>query len=299
MSGPGRFGAVVTAMATPFDDDGGLDVDGAVTLARWLADHGSDGLVVAGTTGESPVLSDAEKLDLWSAVSAAVTVPVLAGAGTNDTAHSVGLTRQATDVGVAGVLAVTPYYSRPSQAGLEAHFRAVAEATHLPVLIYDIPIRTGRKVAHDVLVRLATDVPNIVGVKDAVGDLAASARLVAEAPADFDLYSGSDDQTLPLLAIGARGVIGVATHWTGRLHGQMLEAFWKGDVDGAREINARLLPSYGFETGDITPNPMPTKAMLRVLGLPAGQCRLPLGPAPAGLEDEARRVLDGLAGEAP
>lgn len=299
MSGPGRFGAVVTAMATPFHDDGRLDLDGATTLARWVVDHGSEALVVGGTTGESPVLSDAEKLELWRAVSDAVTVPVIAGAGTNDTAHSVWLTRQATDVGVAGILAVTPYYSRPGQAGLEAHFRAVAAATHLPVLIYDIPIRTGRKVAHDVLVRLATDVPNIVGVKDAAGDVAASARLVAAAPTGFELYSGSDDQTLPLLAIGAAGVVGVATHWTGRLHGRMLDAFWKGEVDVARDINSGLLPSYGFETGDSAPNPMPTKAMLRVLGLPAGQCRLPLGPAPAGLEDDARRVLDGLTGEAP
>jgi 4-hydroxy-tetrahydrodipicolinate synthase len=299
MSGPGRFGAVVTAMASPFDEDGGLDLDGAVTLARWLVDHGSEALVVGGTTGESPVLSDSEKVDLWRAVSEAMTVPVIAGSGTNDTAHSCQLTRQAADAGVAGILAVTPYYSRPGQAGLEAHFRAVAGATHLPVLIYDIPIRTGRKVAHDVLVRLATEVPNIVGVKDAAGDVAASARLVAAAPADLDLYSGSDDQTLPLLAVGACGVVSVASHWAGRLHGRMLDAFWKGDVDLAREINTRLLPSYAFESGDTAPNPMPTKAVLRVLGLPAGQCRLPLGPAPAGLEDEARRVLDGLAGEAP
>src|SRR5438874_7405226 len=164
---PGRFGAVLTAMATPFDDDGRLDVDGAVRLARWLTEHGNDGLVVAGTTGEGPVLSDDERLELWRAVAEAVSVPVVAGTGTNDTAHSVELTRRAAGTGIAGTLVVTPYYNRPSQAGLEAHFRAVAATADLPMLIYDIPIRTGRKVSHDLLVKLAGDVPNIVGVKDA------------------------------------------------------------------------------------------------------------------------------------
>src|SRR2546423_7085881 len=189
---PGRFGAVVTAMATPFDDDGRLDLDGAVRLARWLTEHGNDGLVVAGTTGEAPVLSDDEKVDLWRAVTEAVTVPVIAGSGSNDIAHSVELTRRATDVGAAGILAVTPYYSRPPQAGIDAHFRAIADATGLPVMIYDIPIRTGRKVAHDVLVRLVREVPNILAVKDATADPAGSARLLAEVPEEFDLYSGDD-----------------------------------------------------------------------------------------------------------
>ena len=145
--GPGRFGAVICAMATPFDADGRLDLDGAATLARWLVDHGNDGLVVAGTTGESPVLSDAEKRDLWRAVRDAVTVPVIAGTSTADTAHSVELTRTAAGIGVAGILAVTPYYNRPSQAGIEAHVRAIAAAADLPVLLYDIPVRTGRKVS--------------------------------------------------------------------------------------------------------------------------------------------------------
>ena len=296
---PGRFGAVLTAMATPFTDDGALDVDGAVTLARWLTDNGSDGLIVAGTTGEAPVLSDAEKRDLWRAVAESVTVPVVAGSGTYDTARSVELTKVAEDAGAAGILAVTPYYSRPGQSGLDRHFRAVAAATSLPVLIYDIPIRTGRKVAHDTLLGLVTDVANIVGVKDAASDLAASARLVAEAPDGFELYSGEDAMTLGLLAIGACGVISVASHWNGGLQADMLTAFAKGDVDTAREINARLIESWRFETGDDAPNPIPTKAMLRVLGLPGGQCRLPLGPAPEGLEDQARAVLAGLGADAP
>ena len=294
MAGPGRFGAVLTAMATPFTADGSLDLDGAAHLARWLVAHGNDGLVVAGTTGESPVLSDGEKRDLWRAVAEAVTVPVIAGSGTNDTAHSVELSRMAADAGAAGILAVTPYYSRPPQTGLAAHFRAVAAATDLPVLVYDIPVRTGRKVAHETLVSLAKEVPTIVGVKDAAGDPAASARLLAQVPDGFDLYSGDDALTLPLLAIGAAGVISVAAHWASGPISEMISAFFKGDIDHARRVNAGLIESWSFQTGDAAPNPIPAKAMLRVLGLPAGQCRLPLGPSPEGLEDRARAVLSRL-----
>src|SRR3954468_4766070 len=289
-----RWGRVLTAMATPFDENGALDLDGAVTLARWLADHGNDGLVVTGTTGESPTVTDAEKADLWRAVSEAVTVPMIAGSTSNDTAHSVELTKVATEAGAAGILAVTPYYNRPSQAGMQGHFRAVADATNLPVMLYDIPVRTGRKIAHATLLTLLREVPNIVAVKDATGDPAGSARLVAEGPEDFDLYSGDDSLTLALLAIGAVGCVGVSTHWRGEQTAEMIAAFHKGDVEGARAINAKLIESYLFETGDDAPNPVPTKAMLRVLGLPGGDCRWPMGPAPEGLEDRARQVLANL-----
>lgn len=290
-----RFGAVVTAMVTPFDVEGALDLDVAAALARWLADHGSDALVVAGTTGEGSVLTDPEKLDLWRAVSEAVTIPVIANTGSNDTAHSVTLTGQADDAGAAGVLVVTPYYNRPSQVGLEAHFRSVAAATPLPVLVYDIPVRTGRKVSHEVLVRLAADVPNMVGVKDAAADVAASARLVAATPESFELYSGNDDHTLALLAVGAVGVVGVATHWVGPQMSEMIAAFSKGDTTRAREVNATLFQSFTFESSDAAPNPIPTKAMMRVLGLPVGECRPPMGPAPSGIEDQAGLVLAGLS----
>ena len=183
-------------MATPFDDDGRVDLKGAVTLARHLVDNGSDGLVVTGTTGEGPTLSDSERTQLWMAVAREVTVPVIAGSTSNDTAHSVELTRMATEAGAAGILAVTPYYNRPSQAGIAAHFAAVAAATPLPVLIYDIPVRTGRKVAIDTMLQLARDCPNIVGVKDASGDPAGTARLLARAGAGFECYSGDDALTL-------------------------------------------------------------------------------------------------------
>ncbi len=290
----GRFGSVLTAMVTPFDADGGLDLDAAAKLARWLEANGNDGLVVAGTTGEAPTLTDAEQLDLLAAVSEAVTIPVVGGTGSNDTHHGIEMTAKASGTGIAGCLVVTPYYNRPSQAGLEAHFRAVAAATALPVILYDIPIRTGRKAATDTLLRLARDVPNIVGVKDAAGNPAETASLIARAPGGFEVYSGDDVFTLPLLAVGAVGVIGVATHWSGVEHSEMVSAFEKGDVVAAREANARLLESFAFETSDDTPNPIPAKAMMRVIGHAVGQCRPPLGPAPAGTEERARQVLDNL-----
>ncbi len=297
MANMGRWGAVVTAMVTPFDDGGALNLDGAATLARWLADHGSDALVLAGSTGESMSLSDTEKFDLWRAVARAVTIPVIASSGTADTAHSILLSQQAERAGAAGLLVVTPYYNRPHQAGLDAHFRAVAAATDLPVLVYDIPVRTGRRVDTDTMLALARDVPNIVGVKDASGDLAGAARLMAEAPDGFDVYSGDDTTTLPLLALGAVGVISVAAHWGGETFAGMTSNFAKGDTEAARECNASLLASYAFQSSEDTPNPMPAKAMCRVMGLPVGHCRPPLMPEPAGLEERARAVLGRLRGD--
>jgi 4-hydroxy-tetrahydrodipicolinate synthase len=281
-------------MATPFDADGRVDLKGAVTLARHLVDNGSDGLVVTGTTGEGPTLSDSERTQLWMAVAREVTVPVIAGSTSNDTAHSVELTRMATEAGAAGILAVTPYYNRPSQAGIAAHFAAVAAATPLPVLIYDIPVRTGRKVAIDTMLQLARDCPNIVGVKDASGDPAGTARLLARAGAGFECYSGDDALTLPLLAVGAVGVISVASHWVGTELGEMVRLYLKGDVEGARELNAGLIDAVSFQSSDEAPNPLPAKAVLRVLGLPAGECRLPMGNAPDWLEPKARSMLVNL-----
>jgi 4-hydroxy-tetrahydrodipicolinate synthase len=288
------IGRVVTAMVTPFDERGDLDLDAAVELANWLVENGSDGLVLAGTTGESPTLTESEELVLFRTVRDAVSVPVIAGAGSNSTTSAVDQTRRATDTGVDAILSVAPYYNRPSQAGLEAHFRAVAAATDLPVFLYDIPGRTGRKIASETILRLAHDVPNIVGLKDAAADPAATAEVIAAAPSGFEVYSGDDPLTLPLLAVGAVGVISVASHWVGRQMGEMIDAFAKGDVDAARLLNASLLASYAYETGDDAPNPIPTKTLLRVLGLKVGECRPPMGPAPEGLADRARRVLEDL-----
>ncbi len=288
-----RFGKVLTAMVTPFREDGSLDLGTAALLAKWLTDNGSDGLVIAGTTGEAPTLTHDEQIDLIAAVVSAVDVPVVAGAGSNDTAAAVELTERSTEVGASGILSVAPYYNRPSQAGMAKHFSTVAAATDLPVLIYDIPVRTGRKVDTSTLLELAHGVANIVGIKDAAGDPAETAQLIADTPDDFEVYSGDDSLTLPLLAVGAVGVIGVATHWTGTEHAEMIAAFERGDVEAARQINASLQPSFNYETGLAAPNPVPAKAMMRHIGIPVGRCRPPLDVEPDGLSDSAAQVLAG------
>jgi 4-hydroxy-tetrahydrodipicolinate synthase len=249
---------------------------------------------VAGTTGEAATLDDDEHLSLIAAVVEAVDVPVVAGVGGNDTRHTIHMTREATALGAAGVLAVTPYYNRPSQSGIEAHFRAVAEATDLPVVLYDIPVRTGRKIATSTLLRLAREVTNVVGLKDAAGNPGETAAVISAAPTGFEVYSGDDGLTLPLLASGAVGVIGVATHWTGDDHQLMFDLWEKGDAVGARLVNSRLLESFAFETGDDAPNPIPTKAVMRHLGFAVGQARLPMGPAPDFVEQRVPEVLANL-----
>lgn len=292
--GAARFGRVLTAMVTPFTADGSFDADGAIELARWLVAHGNDGLVLAGTTGEAPTLTVDEQIALWEAVRGAVDVPLVAGAGSNDTRHAVMMCERAAAVGMDGLLIVTPYYNRPSQAGLEAHFRTVASATELPVVLYDIPGRTGRKIDTEVIVRLATEVPTIVGLKDAAGDPAATAEVIARVPAAFDVYSGDDSMTLPLLAVGAVGVVGTATHWCGEVMTDLIDAFTKGDHATARELNASLFESYWYESRESAQFALAVKVALRTLGLPSGPCRPPLGPEPETLEGEARAVLEHL-----
>jgi 4-hydroxy-tetrahydrodipicolinate synthase len=294
MNAPRRWGRVLTAMVTPFDKAGRLDLDAAQRLARWLAERGNDGLVVAATTVEASTLTDDERRDLLRAVSAAVTIPVLAGTGSNDTAHTVMLTREAQALGAAGVLVVSPYYNRPPQAGIEAHFRAAAAATQLPMMIYDVPIRTGRRVAQDVLLRLFREVPNIVAFKDATGDPTAAAALIAQAGEHFDLYSGDDACTLPLAAVGAVGVVGTSTHWTSPWFQRMFAALEGGDLQQAQRIHAQLLESFEFINSDACVYSMSIKAMLRTLGHEVGDCRLPLLSAPPGTEQRAREVWSRL-----
>jgi len=291
---PRHFGRVLTAMVTPFDRAGRLDIDAARRLAKWLAARGNDGLVVAATTGEATVLSDEEKRDLIRAVSEAVTIPVIAGTGTNDTAHTVALTREAKSLGAAGVLLVAPYYSRPPQTGIEAHFRAGAEATGLPVMLYDVPVRTGRRVDREVLVRLFRDAPHIVAFKDATGDPSAAAALIAQAGEHFDLYSGDDSLTLPLASVGAVGVVGTSTHWTAPHFQQMFAALERGDLPDAMRVNARLIESFEFINSDASVFSMSIKAMLRAMGQDAGDCRLPLPPAPTEIHARARELANAF-----
>lgn len=289
-----RFGRVITAMVTPFDDNGEARPGPRPRLAQWLTENGSEGLVLAGTTGEGPVLSQAEVVALTRRVRDSVEVPILVGTGTNDTAETIELTRRVSDIGIEGVLVVTPYYSRPSQAGLADHFTQVANSTHLDVVLYDIPVRTGRRIEPETLLTLARDVDNIVAVKDAANTPTVTAVVAASAPEGFEIYSGEDAMTLPIVAVGGVGVISVASHWVGRQFQAFFDAIELGDLVEARRQNARMLPSFAFEGGDETPNPIPTKAMMRVLGLAVGQCRPPVGVSPAGLEERARELLAGL-----
>ncbi|MFI1579463.1 4-hydroxy-tetrahydrodipicolinate synthase [Embleya sp. NPDC020630] len=267
------FGRVLTAMVTPFTADGALDLPGAQRLAAHLVDAGNDGLVVNGTTGESPTTSDAEKEQLVRAVLEAVgdRAFVVAGVGTNDTRHSVELARQAEAAGAHGLLVVTPYYSKPPQEGLYRHFTTVADATGLPVMLYDIPGRSAVPVETETLVRLAEH-PRIVANKDAKGDLASASWVLART--DMVYYSGEDMLNLPLLSIGAVGVVSVVGHLVSAELRAMIDAFTAGDVAKAREIHQRLLPVCTgiFRTQGV----ILTKAALGLQGLPAGPLRLPL-----------------------
>jgi 4-hydroxy-tetrahydrodipicolinate synthase len=285
----------VTAMVTPFDEHGALDPNGAAVLARWLTDHGTDALVVAGSTGEGAVLDDGELGDLLRAVRESVTVPVVAATGTSDTRHTIERTRIAEGAGVDAVLVVTPYYVRPSQEGIKAHFMAVAGSTSLPLVVYDIPVRTGRKVQTNTMLALARGATNVVGVKDAAGDPVATARLVHEAPHGFDVYCGDDLLALPMLAVGAVGVVSVASLWLGGQFSEIVNLFAKGDTEGSREVFARHLDEIAFQSSEEYPNPMPAKAACRAMGLPAGHCRLPMGPAPAELDEQAATIVSALS----
>ena len=289
-----RFGRVLTAMVTPFGFDGSLDLKMAVTLARYLVEHGSDALVLAGSTGEGTSLSDEEKLALFDAVANAVDVAVLAGSTTSDTRRSVELTARVGDAGVAGVLATTPAYARPSQAGIAAHLGAIAEATSLPVMIYDIPSRTGRKITATTLIDLVNGYENIVALKDASADLAGAAHVKAVLGDALDLYSGDDALTLPFMAIGAVGIVSVAAHWAGEYFAAMVRAASAGDWVEAQRLNEVLAESCAFESSETYPNPVPAKAALRALGMKVGDCRLPHSAADEEIDERAARILAAL-----
>lgn len=266
------FGTVLTAMVTPFTKDGKLDVDAGVRLAAHLVDNGCDGLVLAGTTGESPTTTEDEKLELLRAVIAVVgdRAKIVAGAGSNDTAHSVELARDAARAGAHGLLVVTPYYSRPPQAGLYAHFTAVADATDLPVMLYDIPPRSVVPIETETIRRLA-DHPRILAVKDAKGDLNAGAELIGTT--DLDFFSGDDPLNLPWLSVGAVGFVSVIGHLVPQRLRALHTAFMQGDLAKAREINLSLVPVNRSvaRLGGVSAS----KAGLRLMGLDVGDPRLP------------------------
>jgi len=286
MSQP-RFGRVLTAMVTPFTPQGEIDFDVAATLAKYLVEHGSDGLVVAGSTGEGPALTDEEKLSLFTHVANSVSVPVIAGSTFANTEQSIALTKKLKGTAVAGVLATTPAYSRPNQNGIRAHLGAIAESTELPIMLYDIPSRTGRKIAGDTSIALANNYKNVVALKDASGDLVTARQVKQALGSGFDLYSGDDGLLLQFLVEGAVGIVSVASHWAGPEFQELVAAFEQGDMPKAQSVADKLVPSCEFEGNETYPNPMPSKAMMRAIGIPVGQCRLPHAPSDETLDAQA------------
>jgi 4-hydroxy-tetrahydrodipicolinate synthase len=290
-----RFGEVITAMVTPFAADGSLDVAAARRLAAHLVRNGSDGLVISGTTGESPTLTHDEKISLFSAVVEEVgdKAAVIAGTGSYDTRESVELTKEAAGLGVDACLVVTPYYSKPPQNGLLAHFTAIADASPVPLMIYDIPGRTGRRVERDTMVELAGH-ERFVAVKDAVGDASETSRLRSDLDAagyqDFEIYSGDDPLLLPHLAAGAVGIVSVCSHLVGPQIKQIFSAWNDGKLDEARRIYVSLVPLM-TTIMTLTASPIPVKAAVGMLGIDVGEPRLPLVPP---TEDERSAIKTAL-----
>ncbi len=272
-----NFGQLITAMVTPFDEQGDIDYTAAETLIEHLLATGTDTLVVAGTTGESPTLTAQEKTELirFAVQAAAGRVPVIAGTGTNSTRESIELTRSAEAAGADGVMLVVPYYNKPSQQGMYEHFKAIAAATSLPVMLYNIPGRSTVNMEIETIVRLAR-IPNITAIKEAGGNLDTMAAIIEQTPDDFAVYSGDDALTLPTLTIGGSGVVSVASHVIGREMKAMMKAFHIGQFQEAAAMHRRLLPLMNELFA--APNPSPVKAALTLQGLPAGGLRLPMVP---------------------
>jgi 4-hydroxy-tetrahydrodipicolinate synthase len=281
-----NFGQVLTAMVTPFDQNGEVDFNATRILVDYLIENGTDGIVVAGTTGESPTLTTEEKVALFKLVVDAVNgrVPVIAGTGSNNTRASISLTKQAEAAGVDGIMLVTPYYNKPSQEGLFQHFSAIAHSTSLPVMLYNIPGRSVVNMSVETIVSLSK-INNIVAVKEASGDLDAMAQIISKTTSDFTLYSGDDGLTLPVLAIGGTGVVSVSSHIIGNEMQEMINSFKNGDVLGAAAAHRTLLPI--MKALFAAPSPGPVKSALNMRGLHVGGVRLPLIP----LNDEEERAL--------
>lgn len=270
-----NFGNVLTAMVTPFNQNGDIDFQGVTDLVDYLLENGTDGLVVAGTTGESPTLSSKEKIDLFAHVVKVVNkrVPVIAGTGSNDTAGSIALTKQAQVCGVDAIMLVTPYYNKPSQRGLYEHFVQIANATDLPIMLYNIPGRSVVNMQAETVINLS-EIDNIVSVKEASGDLNQASTIIEKTTRDFSVYCGEDGITLPMLAIGAAGVVSVASHIIGPDLRKMVAAFKKGHVYEAAALHRQLLPVMNGLF--MYPSPMPVKYALQQKGISVGSVRLPL-----------------------
>ncbi|MDI3538159.1 MAG: 4-hydroxy-tetrahydrodipicolinate synthase [Bacillota bacterium] len=286
-----ELGTVITAMVTPFTEDLKVDLKRTAELTEHLIELGSDGLLVTGTTGESPALSTEEKVALWETVIKAARgrVPVMLGTGTNNTEQSIALTKKAEEVGGDAILLVTPYYNKPPQNALYAHFKAVAEATKLPVMIYNVPGRTSRNIDPPTVIRLAQDVPNIVALKEAGGNLDQVSEICRKAPPGFTVYSGDDSLTLPMLSVGAKGVVSVASHLVASQLKEMIASFAAGNWQKARDIHLKYFPL--FKGLFFTTSPSPVKAAMKMTGFPVGGLRLPLLPLTEKEEEYLRGIL--------
>jgi len=287
------FGMLLTAMVTPFKADGSVDYKRAAELAKYLADNGSDGIVVHGTTGESPTLTHEEEYEMYKTVKKAVggRVKIIAGTGSNSTAETLEATQHAEKIGVDGAMVVVPYYNKPSQEGMYQHYKAVAQSTKLPIIIYNIQGRTGVNMTADTVARLSK-INNIVGIKEASGILEQTSEIRQKTPKEFVIYSGDDDRTLEIMKRGGYGVISVASHIAGKEIKRMCELFNAGKVDEAEKLNQRLSPL--FKVLFITTNPTPVKAALNMIGQPVGGLRLPLIEANASEKEQIRKVLMDL-----
>lgn len=288
------FGRVLTAMITPFDQSGAVDYESARRLATHLMNHGTDTIVVCGTTGESPTLSWSEEYELFQVVKATANgdAKVIAGTGSNSTQEAINATQKAAELGLDGTLQVVPYYNKPPQAGLQAHFSAIANAVpNLPVMLYNVPGRTGRNLEAPTVAKLAK-IPNIIAIKDASGDLDQVSEIRRLTPFDFDIYSGDDSLTLPMLSVGAVGVVSVASHLVGDSLQQMIQAYEAGHVVAARDVHLKLLPL--FKALFSTTNPILIKAALQLQGWSVGICRAPLSEAPSDLINELKALMAEL-----
>jgi 4-hydroxy-tetrahydrodipicolinate synthase len=272
-----NFGQVLTAMVTPFDQSGEIDFDATRLLINYLIANGSDGLVIAGTTGESPTLTHEEKLQLFQFVVAEVNgrVPVIVGTGSNNTIASIELTKEAEAIGVDAAMLVVPYYNKPSQEGMYQHFRAIAESTKLPIMLYNIPGRSAVNMESNTIIRLS-QVKNIVSVKDASGDLDHVTEIISKTSDDFSVYSGEDSQTLPTIAIGGSGIISVSAHVIGNEMQEMIRSYLKGEVGNAAAIHRHIAPLMNALFAQ--PSPTPVKEALNRIGVQVGSVRLPLIP---------------------
>lgn len=284
------FGCLITAMATPFDQNFRVDYDKVAELAEFLLEKGSDSLVVTGTTGESPTLSDEEKFNIYKTVVDTVKgrVKVIAGTGGNSTRQSVEMSRKAEEMGVDGLMLVAPYYNKPPQEGLYRHFKSIAEAVSLPIMLYNVPGRTVINLSAETSLKLA-EIENIVSIKEASGNLEQITYICKEAPDGFDVYSGDDSMTLPILSIGGKGVVSVASHLVGPEIKKMITSFLDGEITESRNMHQKLMPL--FKVLFMTANPTPLKAALQMTGLEVGSPRLPLIPLPKNMKIELNNVL--------